>query len=59
VEYVMLMAVAISIGLAFKKKFSEFLINSPNSLVSQSLNGFKAKFQSDSSGRYRYFPLKR
>jgi len=59
VEYTLMIVVAIGIGVAFKKKMEDFLISSPNSIVTQSLNGFKTRFNADSNGRYKWFPLRR
>jgi hypothetical protein len=59
VEYVLLVAVAISIGLAFKSKMEEFILTNPNSLVARQINSFSQQFSNDTSGRYSYFSLRR
>lgn len=56
-EYMLILVVAITIGIAFKQKMEEFLLDNPNSFVTRSINGFKSKFQSDSSGRFKKFPM--
>lgn len=58
VEYMLLLVVAISIGMAFKKKMEEFILTNPNSLISKSLNQLQARFEADSSGRYQYFSIR-
>lgn len=56
-EYMLILVVAITIGIAFKQKMEEFLLDNPNSFVTRSINGLKSKFQSDSSGRFKKFPM--
>lgn len=57
-EYMLILAVAITIGLAFKKKMEDFILRNPNSYISRQLNSFTRQINSDSSGRYRYFNLR-
>lgn len=57
-EYLLLLAVAVTIGVAFKKKMEGFLLRNPNSVINQQLNRFTNQFNSDSQGRYRSYSLR-
>lgn len=57
VEYLLLIVVAVSFGLLFAKKMDQYLIKNPNGLIAKPINGFKNKLNSDTSGRYRYYPI--
>ena len=58
VEYMLILVVAITIGMAFKQKMEEFMISNPNSFISRQSNAISAGLQEDSSGRYRRFSLR-
>ncbi len=47
VEYMLLIAVAVSIGVTFFNKIDEFLIKNPNSVISRNLRQFEGKITSD------------
>ncbi|HXH75266.1 MAG TPA: hypothetical protein VNJ08_09895 [Bacteriovoracaceae bacterium] len=58
VEYMMLLVVSASIGIAFKKKIDEFLVGNPNSLLSRQIGGLTASFEGQGGdGRFRSFPI--
>lgn len=57
-EYMLIMAVAITIGLAFKKKMEEFMLKNPNSVINKQLKKLTSSIQEDSSGRYQNFTLR-
>lgn len=57
VEYLLMTAVAITIGVAFKKKMEDFVLNNPNSVMAKRLNLLNSQF--DSSNRYMRFPLRK
>lgn len=58
IEYLLLTVVAISIGIAFKKKIEDYMLTNPNSLLSRSLNQFNSQFSEDTEGRYRIYSLR-
>lgn len=53
-EYLLLVAVAMTIGIAFKKKMEEFVLKNPNSVLSKQINGLMASFNQDSVRFSRY-----
>lgn len=57
VEYMMLVAVAVTIGIAFKNKMEDFVLKNPNSTLAKNLNFLDSQF--DSSRRYATFPLRK
>jgi hypothetical protein len=57
-EYLLLLVVSITLGIAFKKKMEEFILTNPNSIISKNLNQFQSRFEEDTSGRYRRFSLR-
>ncbi|MFP5385790.1 MAG: Flp family type IVb pilin [Bacteriovoracia bacterium] len=57
VEYLLLIAVAISFGLTFMKKMDEYVINNPNGLIGKPLKTFKDKISQDPTNRYRVYPI--
>lgn len=59
VEYCLLIAVSASLGIAFFKKMDEYMIQSPDGMIAKPLRIFKERLQSDTSGRYSRFPLRR
>jgi hypothetical protein len=59
VEYLLLIVVAISLGLTFMKKMDEYVIKNPNGIIGKPLKSFKSSLESDTSGRYSRFPLRR
>ncbi len=59
VEYCLLIAVSASLGLAFFRKMDEYMIQSPDGMIAKPLRIFKERLNSDTEGRYRYFPLRR
>lgn len=58
VEYMLMIAFGISLGLTVFKKLNEDLINNPNGLISGPINKFKNDIGADPTGRYRRFPLR-
>lgn len=58
VEYMLILVVAISIGIAFKKKMEEFMLTNPNSMISKNLNRLQSQLEQDTSGRYRRFSVR-
>lgn len=55
IEYLLLIVVSIGLGVAFYKKMKEYLLDSPNSIISKQLNSFTNKINQDPTGRYRRF----
>ncbi len=43
VEYMLMIAVAVSICVLFKNKFSDYFVRSPNSFINRSLNLYKSQ----------------
>lgn len=58
VEYMLILVVSITIGMAFKEKMEDFMLKNPNSFVSKQLNSLAKGLQSDSQGRYGTFYLR-
>jgi uncharacterized protein (UPF0333 family) len=58
VEYMLILVVAITIGIAFKKKMEEFMLTNPNSIISKNLNRLQSQLEQDTSGRYRRFTVR-
>jgi hypothetical protein len=58
IEYLLLIVVAVSIGLAFMKKMDEYLIQNPDGIIGKPLKDFKSSLNSDTNGRYGRFPLR-
>jgi hypothetical protein len=58
VEYMLILVVSLSIGVAFKKKMEDFMLKNPNSYISKSLGRIQSDLEADSSGRYRYFTVR-
>jgi hypothetical protein len=56
VEYVMMVAVAVSLGIAVFKKLEDHLINNPNGLIGKPLNSYKQAM--DQNGKYKRFPIR-
>lgn len=54
-EYLLIVVVALSIGVAFKKKVTEFILTNPNSVISKTLGGLEGRISRDTSGRYQWF----
>ena len=44
IEYMLMLAVAISLGITFHKKMSEYFLKNPNSFITGTLNKFRAQF---------------
>lgn len=59
IEYLLLIVVAVSIGLAFMKKMDEYLIQNPDGTIGKPLKEFKSSLNSDTNGRYSRFPLRK
>lgn len=57
IEYLLIIAAAIGFGLTFLKQMDKYVIKNPNGIIGKPLNNFKKRLESDSSGRYRYYPL--
>ena len=58
VEYMLVLVVSLTIGIAFKKKMEDFILKNPNSYISKSLGQIQSSLEADSSGRYRYFTVR-
>lgn len=58
VEYMLILVVSITIGIAFKEKMEDFMLKNPNSFISKQLNSLANGLQQDSSGRYGRFSLR-
>ncbi len=56
VEYIMMVSVAVSLGIAVFKKLDEYLIKNPNSLVGKPLNSYRQAM--DQNGKYKRFPIR-
>lgn len=54
-EYMLLLIVAISIGVSFKKKLEEFVLTNPDSILTKQIRGLTRNF---SDARYRRFSLR-
>jgi hypothetical protein len=52
-EYMLLIVVAFSIGISFKNKMEDFLLNNPNSLITKQIRDLTAILESDPN--YRTF----
>ncbi len=59
VEYMLLVAVSIGLGITFFKKMDEYLLKNPNSFIGRSLNSYRSALNADPTGRYSRFPLRR
>lgn len=57
IEYMLLMAVSVGLGLTATKKIREFLIDNPNSVISKQLNIYKQMWVSDP--RYQQYRIPR
>lgn len=57
VEYMLLIVVSVSLGLAFMKKMKEYINDNPNSIVGKPLKEFENKLNQDPTGRYRVYPI--
>ena len=56
IEYLLMLAVSISLGMTFYKKMSDYFLKNPNSFITGSLNKFRAQFAGDVNGRpYKTF----
>ena len=58
VEYLLMVVVAVSLGITLFNRLDEYLIKNPNGMIAKPLKQFKNLMNSDSSGRYRRFPLR-
>lgn len=56
VEYIMLIAMAVSLGLLFFKKMDQYILKNPNSFISKPLNKLKNDLGRPED-RYKTFPL--
>ncbi len=52
-EYLLLIIVAFSIGVSFKNKMEDFLLNNPNSVLTKQIRDLTAILESDP--KYRTF----
>jgi hypothetical protein len=57
VEYILMIAVAVSFGLTFMKKMDEYVIKNPNGLIGAPLKKFTNVLNKDPTNRYRYYDL--
>lgn len=58
VEYMLMIAVAVSICVLFKNKFKSYFLTSPNSFIARSLNLYKSQLAGNKNGRpYKTFPV--
>ncbi|MGE3608088.1 MAG: hypothetical protein AB7I27_00775 [Bacteriovoracaceae bacterium] len=55
IEYMLILAVCIGLGITATKKFREFWIDNPNSIISKQLNLYGQMFTRDP--RYRNFKM--
>lgn len=55
VEYLLLVAVAITLGIAFTKAANAYLLDNPNSFLNKQLNLLNQQF--DSANSYKYYKI--
>jgi hypothetical protein len=56
-EYMLLLAVSVGLGLTFFKKMDEWMISNPNSFVGKRLNSYRTILKADP--KYKRFSLPR
>jgi hypothetical protein len=56
-EYILMLAVAISLGVTFQKRMSEYFLHNPKSFIGGALSKFKAQFSGteERNGRKYYY----
>lgn len=59
IEYLLLICVSAAMGITFYKQIDKYIVKNPNGIIGKPINSFKKALESDTSGRYRYFPLRR
>lgn len=62
VEYILLLAVVISITVSLFRKLNDYLLNDPNSINNQYLNSYRSVFQGGNAGfrgQYKSFTIRR
>lgn len=57
VEYCLMIAMAVGLGITTFKKLNEYLIENPNGLINGPINSFKEKLLQDPTGRYRRYQI--
>lgn len=55
VEYLLIIAVAITLGFTFQKRMQEFFFKNPNSFIARSLRNYRALF--NERNRYKRFTV--
>jgi hypothetical protein len=58
VEYLLMVVVAVGLGITLFNRLDEYLIKNPNGMIAKPLKHFKNLINTDSTGRYRRFPLR-
>jgi Flp pilus assembly pilin Flp len=58
IEYLLMVVVAVGLGITLFNRLDEYLIKNPNGMIAKPLNQFKNLLNSDTTGRYRRFPLR-
>jgi len=58
-EYLLMLAVSIGLGMTFMKKVQEYLVDNPNSYINNYLNSYKEIFSSGSPGGYKRYRIPR
>ena len=57
-EYLLMIAVSLTLGFTFQKKMEEYFFNNPNSFISKSLRNYKVLFSGTVNGRpYKRFQV--
>jgi hypothetical protein len=55
IEYLLMVVVAITLGITFKKRMDEYFLKNPNSFIQRSLGLYRAQLGNDP--RYRKFTV--
>ncbi len=59
VEYLLMLAVSIGLGITFTKKVQAYLVENPDSYINNYLNSYRQIFNSGSPGGYKRYRLPR
>lgn len=59
VEYILMLAVVVAVGIKILKTFEDYLIKNPNSFINIYLNDFKSNLGDPNSGGYKFFKLRK
>ncbi len=58
-EYMLMIAVAVTLGIAFKKKMEEYFFKNPNSFINASIREYRSLFAGEENGRpYKRFRVR-